>query len=418
MQLPPRAALLILIGMATAIAAGATADWMQWRGPSRDGTVPEGSAWPAALGKQSLVPLWEIPLGEGYSGPVMNSGAVFALESRKDQTEAVQALDRKSGEVLWEASWPGSMKVPFFARKNGSWVRSTPSYDPDSGLLFAAGMRDVLVAIDARSGDIRWQVDFAEREGTELPAFGFVSSPLVVGPYLYVQAGCAVTKLDKLTGKTVWRALEIKNGMFGSAFSSVILEEMHGRPQIIAQTRTHLAGLDPDSGSELWKYEVKAFRGMNILTPTRWGDSVFTATYGGGSFLFSVLDLDTELQAEKTWAIKTEGYMSSPVVVGDHVYLLGRDRHFHCLDLQTGETAWSSEEKFGEYWSIVRNGGRALALDQKGELLLLDLNPSEFRLIGRAEVSAKSPTWAHLAVSGDEIYVRSLKDLKAFRWEN
>ena len=40
------------------------------------------------------------------------------------------------------------MKVPFFARKNGSWVRSTPIYS--KGTLYVGGIRDVLRAIDGK----------------------------------------------------------------------------------------------------------------------------------------------------------------------------------------------------------------------------------------------------------------------------
>ena len=44
----------------------------------------------------------------------------------------------------------------------------------------------------------------------------------------------------------------------------------------------------PDDGRVLWRHAVKAFRGMNILPPTAVGDEVFTSSYGGGAFLFSI----------------------------------------------------------------------------------------------------------------------------------
>ena len=59
------------------------------------------------------------------------------------------------------------MKVPFFARKNGSWVRSTPACDGES--IYIGGIRDVLVAIDLENGRERWRVDFPEREGSPVP---------------------------------------------------------------------------------------------------------------------------------------------------------------------------------------------------------------------------------------------------------
>ncbi|MGB0143984.1 MAG: pyrrolo-quinoline quinone, partial [Akkermansiaceae bacterium] len=70
----------------------------------------------------------------------MSGDRVFTVETKSKQDEIVRAFSRKDGKQLWEASWPGSMRVPFYAAKNGSWVRSTPATDGKS--LFVGGMRD------------------------------------------------------------------------------------------------------------------------------------------------------------------------------------------------------------------------------------------------------------------------------------
>ena len=121
---------------------------------------------------------------------------------------------------------------------------------------------------------------------------------------------------------------------------------------------------------------------------------------------------------KEKWRLKElEGYMASPVVVGDHLYLLGRDKFLHCIDIASGTVAWTSEEKFGEYWSMVRQGSRVLALDQRGELLLFDASPEKFTLLDRREISPKDTTWAHLGVAGDKLLVRSLKGLSVYQWK-
>lgn len=79
------------------------------------------------------------------------------------------------------------MSVPFFARSNGDWIRATPALDGDT--LYVAGMRDVLVALNITDGSERWRLDFVKRFGSDLPTFGFVSSPLIDGDSVYVQAG-------------------------------------------------------------------------------------------------------------------------------------------------------------------------------------------------------------------------------------
>jgi hypothetical protein len=83
---------------------------------------------------------------------------------------------------------------------NGNWIKATPAYDDES--LFIAGTRDLLASLDANTGDERWRVDFVSEYKRPLPAFGFVSSPLVYAQHVDVQAGGAVKKLDKNCGKT------------------------------------------------------------------------------------------------------------------------------------------------------------------------------------------------------------------------
>jgi outer membrane protein assembly factor BamB len=107
-----------------------------------------------------------------------------------------------------------------------------------------------------------------------------VSSPLVSGDTVYVQAGGAVVALDKHSGAERWRALK-DGGGDESAFSSPTLATLAGRSQLLVQSRKTLAGLDPDRGAILWTHPINAFRGMNILTPAAFGNSVFTSAYGG-----------------------------------------------------------------------------------------------------------------------------------------
>lgn len=411
--------LALLLSLSPAGLAGGEAEtpepqtgWPQWRGPSRDGRVAQTSAWPDRLSDDALRQTWRIPLGPSYSGPIVSDSLVFVTETRDERQEIVRALDRQTGEARWEASWDGALSVPFFARSNGDWIRSTPAYDGES--LFVAGMRDVLVCLDARTGGVRWQVDFVKELGSPLPAFGFVCSPLVDGPCVYVQAGAAFCKLDKQTGKIVWRTLADDGGMMGSAFSSPLLTEMAGRRQFLVQTRQRLAGVDPESGDELWSQTIPAFRGMNILTPTVSGDAVFTSSYGGKSLLFRLKNDAGSLSATQTWTNKAAGYMSSPVVIEGHVYLHLQNQRFTCIDLETGETRWTTTP-FGKYWSLVANGDRILALDERGELLLIRANPDKFERLDTRQIS-DAPTWAHLAVCGDEIFIRELNAISAYQW--
>jgi len=249
----------------SSVAVFASDSWTQWRGPNRDGSF-EGPVWSSSLDTMQLK--WRQSIDDGYSGPIVLENKIFTFETLRKSNEVVRCFDRQTGEELWSASWEGAMRVPFFAASNGSWVRSTPATDGES--LYVAGMRDVLVSLDVATGKENWRVDFVERYMTPLPSFGYVCSPLIEGDFLYTQAGASLLKLNKRTGETIWRSLVDEGGMNGSVFSSPVIETINGVQQLVIQTRTTLCGVDLETGKELWSQEIPAFRGMNILPPTKY----------------------------------------------------------------------------------------------------------------------------------------------------
>ena len=386
--------------------------WPQWRGPTRDGYVEKGSPWPKGISKEKLRLSWRKELGKGYPGPVLSEKLVFTVES-KGKNEIVRAFDKASGEQKWEASWPGSMSVPFFAWKNGSWVRSTPAYDGKN--LYVAGMRDFLVCLDADTGKKKWSVDFMKRYKAPLPAFGFVCSPLIDGDHLYVQAGSGLVQLDKETGKSIWRTLSDKGGMYGSAFSSPTIASPQGKRQLLVQTRTDLAGVDLKDGKVLWRQPIKAFRGMNILTPTIFGNGIFTSSYGGKTLLFDLSETPSGFSVSEKWQNRQEGYMSGPIIIDGFCYIHLRKQRMTCIDMKNGDTKWISEKSFGKYMSMVSNGKEIIALDEDGTLYLIEPNSQKLSIRESREIS-EEPSWAHLAISGRQIFVRELEAIACYEW--
>jgi outer membrane protein assembly factor BamB len=389
------------------------AEWNQWRGPSRNGDI-QPSEWPAGLDESRLQRVWRQEIGQGYPGPVLSANRVFTVETRDKKYEIVRAFDRATGKQAWSLQWEGSMKVPFFSARNGSWVRSTPAFDGEC--LYVGGMRDVLVCIDAEKGTERWRVDFMERFDAPLPDFGFVCSPLVLENAVYVQAGACFAKLDKTSGETIWTTLEDLGGMYGGAFSSPISATICGAPQIIVQTRNDLCAVAPSTGKVLWMQPVKSFRGMNILTPIVMGNQVFTSSYGGGSYLFDIQRESEMYSVKGLWLDrKSQGYMSSPVVIDGMIYHHRRDKRFCCLDPSAQSERWKTSERLGDYWSMVANGAKILALNDNSELFLIQADPEKFNLLDRRKV-AEEETWGHLAVDGDQVFIRELNAITAFRW--
>jgi outer membrane protein assembly factor BamB len=384
-------------------------DWNQWRGPSRDGKL-KGVQWPDKLGENQLKKVWSVALGPSYSGPIVVGDRVYTTQTIDKTYESVTAHDRETGEKVWEQTWQGAIQVPFFAKANGDWIRSTPAYS--QGRLYVAGIRDLLVCLDAEKGEEVWKIDFPAQTNSAPPKFGFVSSPLVDAKAVYVQAGGAFYKIDKENGQIIWKTAEGDSGM-NSAFSSPIIATLQGTRQLLVQTRNELMGIEIGEGKILCRQPIQAFRGMNIITPTVEGDKIFVSSYGGKTKVFDVDKSGDEFSIEQRWMLPADGYMTTPVVVGGHAYTHLRNQRFACFDIENGVETWRTGA-FGKYASLIASDDKILALDQRGDLMLIQANPEKFELLDKRKVASDS--WAHLAVQGDEIFVRGLNELTAYKW--
>ncbi len=400
-------ALLATSGSIPAADAAKTSAWMQWRGAARD-AVLAGDGWPDGLTRERLTRLWRQELGPSYSGPIVAGDRVFTTETRDEKTEHVRAFDLLSGKPLWETRWDGAMQVAFMGSSGGSWIRSTPACDGER--LYVLGMRDVLVGLDAATGKELWRVDFPKQFKTPVPDFGGVSSPLVLDGAVFVQAGSGLAKVDARTGAVLWRSVDDGGGKSANgAFSSAAMATIAGTPQVIALGREQVRALAPDTGAVLWKQPAPTMFGMNIATPILRGDQVLISAFGG-TFL-----CDPTVQPVRIlWKNSAQGDMSTAVRIGDHVYALLRGGRFACLDLTDGTTRWKTRP-MSEYLSLVAQGGRILALSERGDLRLIAANPQRYELLGEAQVSDLD-TWAHLAVVGDLILIRDLAGVTAWRW--
>jgi uncharacterized protein YbgA (DUF1722 family) len=66
---------------------------------------------------------------------------------------------------------------------------------------------------------------------------------------------------------------------------------------------------------------------------------------------------------------------------------------------------------------MVSNGDKILALDQAGKLRLIAHNPAEYEMLGELKVTEEE-AWAHIAVAGSEVVIRTQKSLQLYRWQD
>jgi outer membrane protein assembly factor BamB len=392
-------------------------DWPQWLGPHRDGSTAEIVApW-----KGKLEVVWQHPIGEGNSSPVVAEGRVFFHAKVKDKNEEeVIAYDAKSGKELWRTTYPRAE----FQSLYGNGPRGTPAVV--DGKVYTFGITGVLTCFEAASGKIIWQVDTLKDFNAPKLFFGVAGSPLVEGDKVLVNVGApgaSIVAFDRNTGKVVWKTRDDK-----ASYSSPIAFGEGKTRQAIFLTARGLVSLNPADGSTWWEFPLVDRLLESSTTPVRAGDMLVGSSITYGSAGLHLETKDTKPAYQQEWTNKDlTCYFSTPVAVGkDQLYMVtGKLPNplaprtppaatLHCVEAKTGKILWS-RPKVGEYHaSLLRTGDdKLLMLEEFGDLVLLQPDAKEYKELARTKVCGK--TWAHPALANGLLYLRDEKDVLCVR---
>ena len=278
-----------------------------------------------------------------------------------------------------------------------------------------AGMRDVLVCLDAKTGQERWRFDFVRKLDAPVPDFGFVCSPLVDGEAVYVQAGAGFAKLNKRTGALLWHTLKDQGGMWGSVFSSPVIAELCGKRQILVQTRESPAGVDLATGTPLWTQPVKAFRGMNILTPVPFGDGVFTSVYRRQDLVLPAVAGKRRVQGSPRLVLQGRGlYVHAGLIQGVATNTSGASASWRLISARAricGRPARASGNT-GALWPTAAGSWRSTSA--AGSTCSMPIPRSSIWWTS-AGLPTRRPgrTWR---LPATQLFIRELKALAVWRW--
>jgi len=410
----------VLIGTLLAVAGGAWGeDWPRWRGPEGTGHVGADVDVPTTLPAESKA-LWRVRVGLGLASPVVSGKRVFYLDNRRGK-EIVHAADIESGKELWHAT----LDDVFKDGQSEPGPRCTPVADGER--LYAQSCRGELQCLNAADGKVIWRTNFVKDFGAVFTGekgraagasrHGYCGSPLVDGDRIIVGVGGAngasIVCFNKLTGKVIWKSQDDIPGYAGPVIATVA-----GVRQVICFTATSLIGLEATKGTLLWRTEVKTSLGRHVTTPVVVGDIVVVSSHQAGLIGIRVARADTSapLKAERAWVLKGSPAInfSSPVVVGNHLYGLGKTRTLICVDAPTGERAWTKDwtdtRMFGKgYASFMVMGDNILALAEDGTLFMMPADKKAFRLIATVKICGKN--WCSPAYADGNLFVRDAREL-------
>src|SRR5579872_1816333 len=227
-------------------------DWPQWRGPNRDGACHETDLL-ETFPSDGLKVRWRVPLGWGFSTPVVAKGRVFVSDARLDRPkvyERVLCFEEATGKPLWGYSHEAIFPDWEFTPGQEQGPNATPVVA--DGKVYAQGpLGHRLFCLDAGSGALLWEKDLADEYQIDETA-AISASPLIEGRLLILliggKPGACVVALDKDSGHEVWKSLDES-----AAHSSPIVVTAGGSRQLIVWTLQSVTGLDPTTGKAYWR---------------------------------------------------------------------------------------------------------------------------------------------------------------------
>ena len=404
---------LLCSGILTASAA----EWPQWRGPNRDGVSSEVGLLKEWSPNGPKV-LWKVPLGEGFSGISISQGRVYTMFSEGND-EFVVCLDATDGEEIWRFRSDKN----YHEGQGGNGPRATPTIDGD--LLFTISAYGKLYALNAGNGQEVWSHDLQQKFRSDMPRWGFSTSPLVDGESLLVEVGGkgekSIVAFDKKNSDVVWSSHKDKLG-----YSSPIAITVKGVRQIICFTGTKLVSVSPTDGTIYWKYPWKTGYDVNAATPVFIPpDKVFISSgYDKGAAVLQmrvfvspeddraatdqIRENQGTVRIEEIWKNRKMKNQFASSVLHEN-YLYGFDNSIlKCIEANTGEEQWKSRG-FGK-GTVILADGHLIILSDRGKLGLAEATPAGY--IEKASTKVLNGLcWTAPTLADGKLYVRNEQEM-------
>jgi outer membrane protein assembly factor BamB len=394
----------VLLGLIVALHFPAdirAADWPQFLGPNRNGSISPANlaaAWP----KEGPVTVWQHKVGEGFAGPVVSAGKLIVFH-RIDGKEVVECLDAKSGKELWRGDYPARYRDDFGFEEG---PRATPAVA--NGRVFTFGANGDFTAWDLAKGTKLWSIDTRAQFKTGKGFFGIACSPLVEGNTVILNIGgkdgAGIVAFDVATGKNIWQATDDE-----ASYASPVAATLGGKRRILVITREALVALNAADGSLVFRHAWRPpmHASVSAATPLVIGDDIFiSASYGTGASLLRfkesapevIWSKDEVLSAHYATAVQRDGFLYG---------FDGRQEQgceLRCVELKTGKVLWS--EGGLKAGTVTFANDQLLILTERGELIQAPASPAGFKPTQRAQILPFTVR-AHPAVADGFFYARS-----------
>ncbi len=399
-RMPP---LVLAIAMLLSGGNIQAADWRDFRGPGGQGHAVAHDL-PVELGETTNL-TWKTRLpGIGWSSPVVCAGQIWMTTATDDgHSLRVLCVDFNSGRLVHDIEVLVPDQPAPINSKN-SYASPSPVIEP--GRVYVNFGTMGTACVDTSDGKVVWTNTTLHIEHKEGPG----SSPILFDDFVIMNFDGMdaqfVVAYDKFNGKVVWRTDRTgekdPKPDFRKAYSTPLLINVNGTPQLLSTGAHQIVAYDPRDGAELWKNRYNGF--SNVPRPV----------YQDGVTYFS-----TGFQKPELWAVRVDADArgdltdthvlwkfnrqvpanSSPILVRGRIYMASDRGVATCVDAATGTAVWQDRQE-GNYSAspIYADGklyfsseqGQVTVFKPKDELKPLAVNQLNDRLMASPAVVGKS----------------------------
>jgi len=402
--------LTVILWLASAaLPAEKAAPWPQWGGPSRNFVTDSpalATSWPAEGPRR----VWQRPLGDGYSAIVTDGETLFTVY-RAGAEDAAIALEAGTGRTKWESRFDAPFQETC-SQRLGPAPRAAPLIAGSRLITVSAGGQ--MNSFDRETGARQWTVNLLEGSPDAVRACGYSASPVAFNDLIITTAGGAgrgVVALKAASGAVAWQSQDFQNG-----YSSPLLIDLEGRPELVVFTYGEVSGLDPVSGKLEWTVPHPAQQGVNVATPI-WGpDNLLfvSSAYNGGSRVLKLSRRGGEIDVKEIWANqRVRIHFGNAVRFGTRIYASNGDfgaAPFAAIDVNTGDMLW--RDRSVSRSTLIGADGKLIILDEDGNLAIATPAESGLTVHAKAQV-LEGAAWTVPTLCGTKLYLRDRKQIVA-----
>jgi outer membrane protein assembly factor BamB len=321
---------------------------------------------------------------------------------RADVVFNVEAFDRAGGRRLWMHELAAEGELPPVHDKHNL---SSASPVTDGERVYAWFGTGQIVALDA-SGKRVWAKHLGKEYGQFDINWGHASSPALFGDSLillcYHTPSSYLLALDKRTGAVKWK-VDKARGV--ESYSTPIVVQGPSGPELIVNSSAGVESFDPNTGASLWVYpEVNRFpipvsmvdNGMLFLSRGYRSSPYMAIRLGGRGDITNT---------HVAWRVPTGGpYVSSLVHYQGVIYMSTDNGILSAVDSSNGQRLW--QERVGGTFSAspIAGDGKVYFVSEGGETIVIKAGRT-FDVIARNTLGGHFV--ASPAAGGGRIFLRA-----------